>query len=59
MSTRSRLIVGIGFIALAGCASPMTRETPNLRRAAPPLKSPPGTSALRRMAVASASLTIA
>jgi cytochrome c len=36
MSTRSRLIVGIGFIALAGCASPMTGETPNLGREATP-----------------------
>ncbi len=36
MFTRSRLIVGISFIALAGCASPMTRETPNLGRVATP-----------------------
>jgi len=36
MSTRSRLIVSIGFIALAGCASPLTRETPNLGRVATP-----------------------
>ena len=36
MSTRSRLIVSIGFIALVGCASPLTRETPNLGRVATP-----------------------
>jgi mono/diheme cytochrome c family protein len=36
MCTRSRLIVGIGCIALAGCASPTARETPNLGRAATP-----------------------
>lgn len=36
MCTRSRLIVGIGFITLAGCASPVSRETPNLGRAATP-----------------------
>jgi S-disulfanyl-L-cysteine oxidoreductase SoxD len=36
MCTRSRLIISIGFIALAGCASPMTRETPNLGRVATP-----------------------
>lgn len=36
MSTRSCLIVSIGFIALAGCASPLTRETPNLGRVATP-----------------------
>jgi len=36
MSTRSYLIVSIGFIALAGCASPLTRETPNLGRVATP-----------------------
>ena len=36
MSTRSRLIVSIGFIALAGCASPLTRETPNLGRVVTP-----------------------
>ena len=36
MCTPSRLIVSIGFIALAGCASPLTRETPNLGRVATP-----------------------
>ena len=36
MSTRSCLIVSIGFIALAGCSSPLTRETPNLGRVATP-----------------------
>ena len=36
MSTRSRLIVGIACIALVGCASPLTRETPNLGRVATP-----------------------
>lgn len=36
MCTPSRLIVSIGFIALAGCASPMIRETPNLGRVATP-----------------------
>jgi cytochrome c len=36
MSTRSCLTVGIWVIALAGCASPPTRETPNLGRAASP-----------------------
>ena len=36
MSTRSRLIVGIGFVAIAGCASPITREAPNLGRVATP-----------------------
>lgn len=36
MCTRSRLMAGIGLIALAGCASPMTQETPNLGRAATP-----------------------
>ena len=36
MSTRSCLTVGIWVIALAGCASPTTRETPNLGRAASP-----------------------
>jgi S-disulfanyl-L-cysteine oxidoreductase SoxD len=36
MCTRSRLIVSIGFIAFAGCASPMTPETPNLGRVATP-----------------------
>src|ERR1700694_3738285 len=36
MSTRSCLIISIGFIALAGCASPLTRETPNLGRVATP-----------------------
>jgi len=36
MCTRSRLIVGIGCIALAGCAGPTTRETPNLGRVATP-----------------------
>lgn len=36
MCTPSRLIVSIGFIALAACASPLTRETPNLGRVATP-----------------------
>jgi mono/diheme cytochrome c family protein len=36
MCTRSCLIISVGFIALAGCASPMTRETPNLGRVATP-----------------------
>ena len=36
MSTRSCLAVGIWVIALAGCASPATRETPNLGRVASP-----------------------
>jgi mono/diheme cytochrome c family protein len=36
MSTRSCLTVGIWVIALAGCASPPTRETPNLGRVASP-----------------------
>jgi mono/diheme cytochrome c family protein len=36
MSTRSRLLVGIGVIALAGCTTPVTRETPNLGRVATP-----------------------
>jgi len=36
MSTRSCLTVGIWVIALAGCASPTTRETPNLGRMASP-----------------------
>jgi mono/diheme cytochrome c family protein len=36
MSTRSCLTVGIWVIALAGCASPATRETPNLGRVASP-----------------------
>lgn len=36
MCTPSRLIVSIGFIALAGCASPLTGETPNLGRVATP-----------------------
>lgn len=34
MCTPSRLIVSIGFIALAGCASPLTGESPNLGRVA-------------------------
>jgi cytochrome c len=36
MSTRSCLTVGIWVIALAGCASPTIRETPNLGRVASP-----------------------
>jgi S-disulfanyl-L-cysteine oxidoreductase SoxD len=36
MSTHSCLTVGIWVIALAGCASPTTRETPNLGRVASP-----------------------
>jgi mono/diheme cytochrome c family protein len=36
MSTHSCLTVGIWVIALGGCASPTTRETPNLGRVASP-----------------------
>src|SRR4030095_6758559 len=36
MCTRSRLIVGIGCIALAGCGGPTTGEPPNLGRVATP-----------------------
>jgi mono/diheme cytochrome c family protein len=36
MFTRSWLTVGIWMIALVGCASPTTRETPNLGRVASP-----------------------